>query len=142
MYTCISWLVKNQSKIFMWYKKYLVNKGKLSPNPTSQPPEIMSEDSLLGTSSVLPEVSTNAYSSFLNRQNKRAISILDERTNNSLSDWGGGSWGLRGRRWHVLGLFRESYSEEVTFFFWLHLAECRIFVSQIGMETVPSAVEV
>ena len=117
MYTCISWLVKNQSKIFMWYKKYLVNKGKVSPNPTSQPPEIMSEDSLLGTSHVLPEVSMNAYSSFLNRQNKQAISILDERTNNSLSDWGAGSWGLRGRRWHVLGLFRESYSEEVTFFF-------------------------
>ena len=46
----------------------------------------------------------------------------------------------------MLGLFRESYSEEVTFFFffffWLHRAECRIFVSQIGMETVPSAVEV
>ena len=142
MYTCISWLVKNQSKIFMWYKKYLVNKGKLSPNPTSQPPEIMSEDSLLGTSSVLPEVSTNAYSSFLNRQNKRAISILDERTNNSLSDWGGGSWGLRvegGTCWVCSG---KATLKRWLFFFWLHLAECRIFVSQIGMETVPSAVEV
>ena len=147
MYICISWLIKSQSKIFKWYKKYLVNKGKVSPNPTSQPPEIMSKDSLLWTSHVLPEVSTSTYNYFLNRQNKQAISILDERTNNSLSDWGGGSWGLRGRKWHMLGLFKESYSEEVAlslffFFFWLHLAECRIFVPKRGMETVPSAVEV
>ena len=144
MYTCVSWLIKNQSKIFKWYKKYLVNKRKVSPNPTSQPPEIMSKDSLLWTSHVLPEVSTSAYSSFLNRQNKQAIAILDERTN-SLSDWGGGIWGLWGRKWHMLGLSRESYSEEVAFFFFffpIALAECRIFIPQIGMETVPSSVEV